>query len=88
MRSSSKLSECIAMQTQRIAEVRRWLVACRWGVGLTMKAKTIAYRTTTVLIASLIGSGGVAQLVQFQGNVHGVVPVFGYPIYFFAILGF
>jgi hypothetical protein len=53
-----------------------------------MKAKTIAYRTTIVLVASFIGSGGVAQLVQFQGNVHGVVPVFGYPIYFFAILGF
>jgi len=35
-----------------------------------------------------IGSGGVAQVAQFLGNVHGVVPVLGYPMYFFAILGF
>ena len=52
-----------------------------------MKAKTIAYWTTTGLIAFFIGSGGVAQVVQFQRNPHGVVPVLGYPLYFFAILG-
>jgi DoxX-like protein len=53
-----------------------------------MKAKTIAYWTTTVLVAIFIGSGGVAQLAQFHGNPHGVVPILGYPMYFFAILGF
>jgi hypothetical protein len=36
----------------------------------------------------LIGSGGAGQIAQFLGNVHGVVPVLGYPMYFFAILGF
>jgi hypothetical protein len=53
-----------------------------------MKAKIIAYWTTTVLVAFFIGSGGVAQVAQFLGNVHGVVPVLGYPMYFFGILGF
>ena len=53
-----------------------------------MKGKNIAYWTTTVLVASFIGSGGVVQVAQFLGNVHGVVPVLGYPLYFFAILGF
>ena len=52
-----------------------------------MKAKIIAYWTTTILVAFFIGSGGVAQLAQYQGNPHGVVPVLGYPMYFFAILG-
>src|SRR6267154_6370182 len=33
-------------------------------------------------------SGGVAQIAQYLGNPHGVVPVLGYPMYFFAILGF
>ena len=55
---------------------------------MTMRAKNIAYWTTTVLVAFFIGSGGVSQVVQFQSNVHGVVPVLGYPMYFFAILGF
>jgi hypothetical protein len=57
------------------------------GIGLTMKGKNIAYWTTTVLIAFFMGSGGVSQVVQFLGNVHGVVPILGYPMYFFAILG-
>ena len=53
-----------------------------------MKAKNIAYWTTTILVALPIGSGGVGQLMQFRANPHGVVPVLGYPLYFFAILGF
>jgi uncharacterized membrane protein YphA (DoxX/SURF4 family) len=52
-----------------------------------MKAKNIAYWTTTVLVAFFV-SGGVAQIAQFTGNPHGVVPQLGYPMYFFAILGF
>ena len=55
---------------------------------MTMKAKNIAYWTTTGLVAFCIGSGGVAQLAQFRANPHGTVPVLGYPMYFFAILGF
>ncbi len=53
-----------------------------------MKAKTIGYWTTTILVAFFIGGGGVAQIWQFQANPHSVVPVLGYPMYFFAILGF
>ena len=51
-----------------------------------MKAKTIAYWTTTILVAFFIG-GGATQVAQYLGNPHGVVPVLGYPMYFFAILG-
>jgi hypothetical protein len=53
-----------------------------------MKTKTIVYWTMTILVAFFIGGGGVAQLAQFRANPHGVVPVLGYPMYFFAILGF
>ena len=55
---------------------------------MTRRAKTITYWTTTGLIAFFIGGGGVAQLAQFWGNPHGVVPVLRYPMYFFGILGF
>ena len=51
-----------------------------------MKAKRIAYWTTTVLVAFFM-SGGVTQISQFKGNPHGVVPQLGYPMYFFAIIG-
>jgi hypothetical protein len=54
---------------------------------MTSKAKNIAYWATTGLIAFFIGSGGVAQVAQYLGNRHGVVPILGYPMYFFAILG-
>jgi hypothetical protein len=53
-----------------------------------MKAKKIAYWTTTGLVAFFIGGGGLAQIAQFHANPHGVVPILGYPTYFFAILGF
>jgi hypothetical protein len=53
-----------------------------------MKAKNIAYWITTALVAFFIGGGGVAQIWQYHANPHGVVPVLGYPTYFFAILGF
>ena len=55
---------------------------------MTTRAKSIAYWTTTGLVAFFIGSGGVAQMAQFHANPRGVVPVLGYPMYFFAILGF
>jgi hypothetical protein len=53
-----------------------------------MKARNIAYWTTTILVAFFIGSGGASQVVQYLGSPHSVVPVLGYPMYFFAILGF
>jgi hypothetical protein len=52
-----------------------------------MKAKFVVYWTVTGLVAFPIGSGGVSQVMQYLGNPHGVVPVLGYPMYFFAILG-
>ena len=52
-----------------------------------MKAKSITYWTTTGLIAFFIGSGSLAQIWQYHANPHGIVPVLGYPLYFFAILG-
>jgi DoxX-like family len=53
-----------------------------------MKTKSITYWTTTGLVTFFIGGGGLAQVWQFQANPHGVVPQLGYPMYFFAILGF
>jgi hypothetical protein len=52
-----------------------------------MNAKTITYWTTTILVAFFIGTGGVAQIWQYRANPHSVVPLLGYPMYFFAILG-
>jgi len=55
---------------------------------MTTKTKSIVYWTMTILVAFPIGSGGVAQMAQYRANPHGVVPELGYPMYFFAILGF
>lgn len=52
-----------------------------------MKARSIVYWATTILVALPIGSGGVAQIAQYRANPHGVVPQLGYPLYFFLILG-
>jgi uncharacterized membrane protein YphA (DoxX/SURF4 family) len=51
-----------------------------------MRSRSIAYWTTTILVAFFM-TGGVAQLLQYRANPHGVVPELGYPMYFFAILG-
>ena len=53
-----------------------------------MKAKSIVFWMTTVLVALPIVSGGVSQMWMYRVNPHGVVPELGYPTYFFAILGF
>jgi hypothetical protein len=53
---------------------------------VSAKGKSIAYWTTTILVAFFM-SGGVAQILQFKSNPHGVVPELGYPMYFFAIIG-
>jgi hypothetical protein len=52
-----------------------------------MKARSVVYWTMTALIAFFIGGGGLAQIWQYWVNPHGVVPVLGYPLYFFLILG-
>jgi len=53
-----------------------------------MKSRNILYWTMTSLVAFFIGGGGLAQIWQFRANPHGIVPELGYPLYFFAILGF
>jgi DoxX-like family len=53
-----------------------------------MKARPIVYWIMTILVAFPIGSGGLSQMWQYYADPHGVVPVLGYPMYFFAILGF
>src|ERR1700683_5419757 len=68
-------------------EVNRHPGACCGRVELSTRAKSIAYWTTTILVAFFI-SGGVVQIAQFKANPHGVVPELGYPMYFFAIIGF
>ncbi len=54
---------------------------------MTMKAKNIAYWTTTILVAFFIGGGGVAQVAHVKGTVDGFVRILGYPPYFVTILG-
>jgi DoxX-like family len=53
-----------------------------------MKTKSVVYWTMTGLVAFFIGGGGLGQIWQYRVNPHGVVPQLGYPMYFFAILGF
>jgi len=55
---------------------------------VTTKTSKIAYWTTTILIAFFIGGGGASQIAQWHARPHAVVPILGYPMYFFAILGF
>jgi hypothetical protein len=55
---------------------------------MTAKTKSIVYWIMTILVAFPIGSGGIAQMAQYRTNPHGIVPELGYPMYFFAILGF
>jgi uncharacterized membrane protein YphA (DoxX/SURF4 family) len=52
-----------------------------------MKAKSIVYWITTILVAFPIGSGGVAQLAHLKATVDGFVHLLGYPAYFVTILG-
>jgi uncharacterized membrane protein YphA (DoxX/SURF4 family) len=52
-----------------------------------VKTKSIAYWTTTALVAFFIGGGGVAQLLHLKTTVDGFVHILGYPAYFVTILG-
>lgn len=51
------------------------------------KPRNIIYWITTALVAFFIGSGGIAQVMQYFAGPHAVVPILGYPMYFFLILG-
>ncbi|MFZ0304987.1 MAG: DoxX family protein [Terracidiphilus sp.] len=52
-----------------------------------MKAKTVAYWTTTILVAFFIEGGGIAQMAHLKTTVDGFVHILGYPPYFVTILG-
>ena len=52
------------------------------------KGRRVTYWIMTGLVAFFIGSGGIAQVMQYFDSPHGVVPILGYPMYFFLILGF
>jgi uncharacterized membrane protein YphA (DoxX/SURF4 family) len=52
-----------------------------------MKSKTVAYWTTTTILAFVLLSGGAAELAHQRETVAGTV-LLGYPIYFVTILGF
>jgi hypothetical protein len=54
---------------------------------MNVKARSIVYWTMTGLVAFFIGGGGLSQIWQYYANPHSVVPVLGYPMYFFVILG-
>ena len=51
-------------------------------------SRNVMYWTATGLVAFFIGSGGVGQIFQFVHTPRGTVPLLGYPMYFFGILGF
>lgn len=52
------------------------------------KTRTALYWIMSALVAFFIGSGGIAQMMQYFASPRSVVPVLGYPMYFFLILGF
>ena len=54
---------------------------------MTVKTKSIAYWTATILVALPIGIGGIAQVAHAQATIDGVVHALGYPLYFLTILG-
>lgn len=51
-----------------------------------MKAKNIAYWTTTILLACGMFAGGLGQIFHASWNVDGILHL-GYPLYFLYILG-
>jgi hypothetical protein len=51
-----------------------------------VKGRLIAYWVCTVVIALLIGSGGVAQVLRVPQNVQGLTAL-GYPLHFIVLLG-
>jgi hypothetical protein len=51
-----------------------------------MKGKLIAYWICTIVIALLIGSGGVAQVLRVPQNIQGLTAL-GYPLHFIVLLG-
>jgi uncharacterized membrane protein YphA (DoxX/SURF4 family) len=51
-----------------------------------VKSKAIGYWVTTGIIALLIGSGGIMQVMRLPDAVAGITRL-GYPVYFIVLLG-
>jgi uncharacterized membrane protein YphA (DoxX/SURF4 family) len=51
-----------------------------------VKSKAIGYWVTTGIIALLIGSGGIMQVMRLPDAVAGIARL-GYPLYFIVLLG-
>jgi uncharacterized membrane protein YphA (DoxX/SURF4 family) len=51
------------------------------------KWEVIGYRTTIVLLAFVLLSGGAAEIIHYAANVEGIVHRLGYPLYFLSIQG-
>jgi hypothetical protein len=57
---------------------RRWIEALRNKSepgGLALRARDIAYRNTTIVLAFWILSGGAAETVHCQANVEGIIVI-------------
>jgi uncharacterized membrane protein YphA (DoxX/SURF4 family) len=54
---------------------------------MTPRARSIAYWTTTGLVAFFIAGGGISQVAHVKGTVDGFVHILHYPAYFVTILG-
>lgn len=50
------------------------------------RARTIGYWSTTAVLAAVLGSGGVADVLHVPATTTGVLAL-GYPSYFVTILG-
>jgi len=51
------------------------------------KRQVAGYWITIVLLAFVLLSSGVAEMMHFSGNVEGIVHGLGYPMYFLSIQG-
>lgn len=56
------------------------------GTGRAMRGKMIGYWVTTVIVALVLFSGGLFQVMHQTGAVEGITRL-GYPVYVVTILG-
>lgn len=66
---------------------RRDFAAAPFGSGPANRAAVIGYWATTIIIATVLLTGGAADLMRRPETVAGVVAL-GYPLYFVSIIGF
>lgn len=58
-----------------------------WKGDTTLKTKAIGYWVSTAIIAFVMLSGGVGELMHAWGTLE-TVTLLGYPLYFLTIIGF